>query len=54
MGGNMAFMWYLISSIISYFIIKLAVKHAINESLEDIESIINQAIVAGFSEHEYN
>lgn len=49
----MVIIWYLIGSFSSYFIIKLAVKHAINESLEDIKSIINQAIVEGLSEHEY-
>lgn len=48
----MALALYIIGIAITYFIIKLAVKHAINESLEDIGSMIKEALLEGLSEHE--
>lgn len=51
--GIMAIIFYTIGIIITYFIIKLAVKSAINESLEDIKSIIKESIVEGLSEFEH-
>lgn len=51
--GIMAIIFYIIGIIITYFIIKLAVKSAINESLEDIKPMIKESIVGGLSEFEY-
>lgn len=51
--GIMAIILYFIGIIITYFIIELAVKNAIKESLEDIESVIKESIVVGLSEYEY-
>ena len=48
----MEFIFYLIGIVVTYFIIKFAVKHAIHESLEDIRFTIKKAIVEGLSEHE--
>lgn len=44
---------FFIGAVIMYFIIRAAVKNAINESLEDIHSIIREAVVAALSEYEY-
>ncbi|GKU25101.1 hypothetical protein [Clostridium folliculivorans] len=42
---------YLIGIISAYFIIKLAVKHAIEESLEDIRGTVKEAITGGLYEY---
>ena len=44
---------FIVGAIIIYFIIKDAVKNAINESLEDVNSMIREAVVAALSEYEY-
>lgn len=49
----MVFIWYFIGIAIMYLTIKLAVKYAVKESLEDIESVIKKSIVDGLSEYEY-
>jgi hypothetical protein len=51
--GIMAIIFYMVGSIITYFIIKIAVKNAINESLEDIKPMIKESILEGLSEYEY-
>lgn len=50
-GAILSLLLFLFGIAITYFIIKLAVKHAINESLEDITSTVKEAIIAGLSEH---
>lgn len=51
--GIRALIIYVIGIIVTYFIIKLAVKNAINECLEDIGSVMKKSIVEGLSEYEY-
>jgi hypothetical protein len=48
----MGFILYLIGIVITYFIIKFAVKDAIKESLEDIRCTVKEAIAGGLYEHE--
>jgi hypothetical protein len=49
----MGLILYLIGIVITYYVIKLAVKNAISESLVDAKSVIRGAIVDGLSEYEY-
>lgn len=44
---------YLIGALITYFVIKIAVKHAIKESLGDIRGTVKQAILGALYENEY-
>lgn len=53
LGIILSLISFFIGAIITYFIIKAAVKKAINESLEDVHSIIREAVVAALSEYEY-
>jgi hypothetical protein len=49
---HMGIVLYLIGIASAYFIIKLAVKHAIEESLEDIRGTLKEAISGGLYEYE--
>lgn len=44
---------YTIPAIVLYFIIKLAVKNAIKESMEDVENSIKKSIKAVLNEREF-
>lgn len=48
----MGIVLYLIGIAIAYFVIKLAVKHAIEDSLEDIRGTLKEAISGGLYEYE--
>ena len=49
----MVIIFYIIGIVITYFIIKVAVKSAINESLYDIKPMLKESIVEALSEYEY-
>ena len=50
---DMVIIFYIIGIVITYFIIKVAVKSAINESLYDIKPMLKESIVEALSEYEY-